>query len=41
VSSKKPQLADVKKFVTDLMTEIIKIVPLFQIPDPKRKPEDI
>jgi hypothetical protein len=41
VSSKKPQLADVTKFVTDLVAEIVKIVRPFQIPDPRRKPEDI
>jgi hypothetical protein len=41
VSSKKPQLADVTKFVTDLAAEMIKIGRSFQIPDPKRKPEDI
>jgi hypothetical protein len=40
LSSKKPQLADVTTFVTDLMTEIIKIVRPFQIPDTKWQPED-
>jgi hypothetical protein len=39
-SSKKPQLADVTRFATDLVPEIIKIVRASQIPDPKRKPED-
>jgi hypothetical protein len=41
VSSTKPQLADVTKFVTDLVTEMIKIVRPLQMPDPKWKPEDI